>query len=63
MEIRNFKDDAWEFTRLHGQPGDVALVEKAMQFGWDRGILDATKEINQAITDVAEKKRKSTLPQ
>jgi hypothetical protein len=63
MNIRNFKDDAYEFTRQHGQPGDVSLVRKAMEFGWDRGMMDATTEIHNAITKVSDKKLQSTLPQ
>jgi hypothetical protein len=62
MDIRGFRDDAWEFCRQNFRPGDVALVEKAMKFGYDRGILDATKRLRTAVDEICEKREKAGRP-
>lgn len=62
MTKRDFQLDAWELTRQHGQPGDVAIVKRAMEFGYSLGIKDATEELRKLGQKIREEKERSNAP-
>lgn len=62
LKKRDWKDHAWELCRQKGCPGDVALAEAAMEFAYQLGLSDATKEFKVAIDAMVEKKTRSNHP-
>lgn len=62
MKQRDFQLDAWELCRQMGCPGDVAIVKKAMEFGYSAGIKDSTDELRKANDRIAEVKQRSNAP-
>lgn len=62
IKPRDFQLDAYEMTRQHGAPGDVSFAKKCMEFGYQIGLKDATKEFSEAITKIDQEKERSALP-
>lgn len=62
MTKRDFQNDAWELTRQYGQPGDVAIVKRAMEFGYSLGIKDSTDELRKLGDKIKEEKERSNAP-
>lgn len=61
MKKRDFALDAYEMTRRHGVPGDVAFAKKCMEFGYQLGLKDSTEEFSNAITKINQEKERSAV--
>lgn len=62
IKPRDFQLDAWEIARRYGQPGDVAIAKKAMEFGYALGIKDATERLALLRDKIKTDKNKSNSP-
>lgn len=62
MKPRDFKLDAWAMATHNGYPGCVSIVEKAMQFGYQLGLKDATERMEELRKKIADDKLRSNAP-
>lgn len=62
IKPRDFQLDAWEMARRHGQPGDVAVIKKGMEWAYGIGLKDATEELAELRKKIAEDKERSNAP-
>lgn len=62
MRIREWRNDAWAMATHNGYPGCVSIVEKAMQFGYQLGLKDATEELAELRNRIAKTKEKANAP-
>lgn len=62
IKPRDFQLDAWEIARRYGQPGDVAIAKKAIEFGYALGIKDATERLAVTRKKIADDKERSNAP-
>jgi len=62
VKTREWRDHAWELCRQLNAPGCVAIIEKAMEFGYGLGLSDATEEMKKMTDELREFRELNNAP-